>query len=134
MYANMDVAIAPLQMNEFNDSKSDIKVAEAGRYKVPLVGSDVGCYNDTIVNWETGVLLPPDASKMVWSKTMTKLLKNPKLIRTMGNNLHELTEEQFDINKVIGLRLDLYKECFTSLGWDPRGETPQPEVIHDKDN
>jgi len=134
MYANMDVAIAPLQMNEFNDSKSDIKVAESGRYKVPLVGSDVGCYSDTIVNWETGVLLPPDASKMVWSKTMTKLLKNPKLIRTMGNNLHELTEEQFDINKVIGLRLDLYKECFTSLGWDPRGETPQPEVIHDKNN
>ena len=35
-YANMDIAIAPLQMNPFNDSKSDIKVAEAGRYKVPL--------------------------------------------------------------------------------------------------
>lgn len=122
MYANMDIAIAPLQMNDFNDSKSDIKIAEAGRYKVPLIGSDVGCYNETIVNWEHGVLLPPDASKMVWAKTLTKALKNPKLIKRMGENLHKLTEEQFDINKVVGLRLSLYEQCFSSLGWDPRSE------------
>ena len=54
MYANMDIAIAPLQMNAFNDSKSEIKVAECGRYKVPLIASNVGCYDETIINGQTG--------------------------------------------------------------------------------
>jgi hypothetical protein len=29
----------------------------------------------------------------------------------MGQNLHKLTEENFDMNKVAGARLDLYEEC-----------------------
>ena len=119
MYANMDIAIAPLQMNEFNDSKSDIKIAEAGRYKVPLIASDVGCYNETIENGKTGYLLPVGASKMKWAQTLAKVIKNTKHRKQMGNNLHAITEELFDINKVIGKRMEIYKTAFEKLG-DPR--------------
>ena len=66
MFSYMDMAIAPLQMNDFNDSKSEIKVAEAGRYSVPLIASDVGCYDETIVNGKTGFLIPHDAPKSEW--------------------------------------------------------------------
>ena len=67
MYTNIDIAIAPLQMNNFNDSKSEIKVAECGRYGVPLIASNVGCYDETIINGETGYLVAPDNPKKQWS-------------------------------------------------------------------
>lgn len=119
MYANMDIAIAPLKMNAFNDSKSDIKIAEAGRYKVPLIASDVGCYNETIVNGENGYLLKPGATKIEWARTLAKVIKSPKHRKAMGNKLHAITEDYFDINKVIGKRLEIYEAAFKKLG-DPR--------------
>jgi glycosyltransferase involved in cell wall biosynthesis len=120
MYANMDIAVAPLAMNEFNDSKSEIKVAEAGRYKIPLVASNVGCYNETIENWKTGVLIDPGASKSTWVKVLTRLIKDEQLRKTMGENLHQITEKYFDINKVVGERLEAYEKAFKMLGIDPR--------------
>ena len=109
MYSNIDIAIAPLQSNEFNDSKSDIKVAECGRYKVPLVATDVGCYSDTIINGQTGYLIPPEAPKSAWVKVLTRMIKDPKGTKEMGENLHAVTEQLFDLNKVVYNRLDVLK-------------------------
>lgn len=120
MYSNMDIVIAPLQMNPFNDSKSDIKVAEAGRYGVPLVASNVGCYDETIKNWHNGVLIEPKASRRSWVKALTRIIKDHELRNQMGQNLKLVTDELFDINKVVGERLELYEECFKVLGNDPR--------------
>ena len=115
MYSNMEVAIAPLQMNDFNDSKSEIKVAECGRYKVPLIASNVGCYDETIINGETGYLVDPDAPRSEWVRILSKCIKNPKHVETMGRNLRQITDEYFDINKVVKHRLELYQECFKLL-------------------
>jgi glycosyltransferase involved in cell wall biosynthesis len=116
IFANIDVAIAPLQMNEFNDSKSEIKVAECGRYKVPLIASNVGCYDETIHDGKTGYLLDPKASKADWVKVLTKVIKDKKHRDQMGETLHKTTEEYFDLNKVIDLRLQLYRDSFEALG------------------
>ena len=110
IYSNFDISLAPLQMNAFNDSKSEIKVAECGRYKVPLIASNVGCYDETIVNGKTGYLLPVDATKSDWVKVITKCIKNPNHVREMGENLHKITEEYFNLNKVVKHRLELYQE------------------------
>jgi|TARA_A100000172_G_scaffold51200_2_gene32219 glycosyltransferase involved in cell wall biosynthesis len=118
IFANIDIAIAPLQMNAFNDSKSEIKVAECGRYKVPLIASNVGCYDETIINGKTGYLLDPKASKTDWVKVLTKVIKDKKHREQMGNNLFDITQEYFDLNKVIGQRLKLYKDTFTMLKRD----------------
>ena len=112
MYANMDIAIAPLQMNDFNDSKSDIKVAEAGRYSVPLVASNVGCYSDTITNGKTGYLLDPEASPREWAKIIADLIKNKAKRESLGANLNSITDEMFDMNKVVVDRLSMYEHCF----------------------
>ena len=97
-------------MNAFNDSKSEIKVAECGRYKIPLIASDVGCYDETIINGKTGFLLPANAPKSEWVKVLTKCIKNPNLVRDMGEALHEVTEKFFDVNKVVKHRLELYEQ------------------------
>ncbi len=110
MYANIDISIAPLQSNDFNDSKSEIKVAECGRYKVPLIASNVGCYDETIVDGVTGYLIDPDAPKTEWVKKLTYMCKNPNKVREMGENLHAITEKYFNINNVVHNRLDLYEQ------------------------
>jgi glycosyltransferase involved in cell wall biosynthesis len=109
-YTNMDVAIAPLQMNSFNDSKSEIKVAECGRYAVPLVASNVGCYDETIINGETGYLIDPANTKHDWVKILTKMIRDKKGREEMGANLKTVTDEFFDLNKVVKFRLDLYRQ------------------------
>ena len=119
-YANMDIAIAPLKMNPFNDSKSDIKVAEAGRYKVPLVASNIGCYSDVIKNGKTGYLIEHDAPKSEWVRILSKLVSDHKHRRELGENLHAITEELFDINKVVKHRLDIYEQSFKAINFDPR--------------
>jgi glycosyltransferase involved in cell wall biosynthesis len=108
-------------MNPFNDSKSDIKVAEAGRYKVPLIASNVGCYSDVIKNGETGYLLDPDAPKSEWAKVLSKVVKDHKHRLEMGERLHKITEEMFDINKVVKARLEIYDQCFKHMGYNPWG-------------
>jgi glycosyltransferase involved in cell wall biosynthesis len=117
MYANMDIAIAPLQMNVFNDSKSDIKVAECGRYKVPLICSDVGCYNETIENGKTGYLIKPGRDSMIrWISTLSKAIKDKDKITEMGEQLHQITQEVFDINKVVHQRLNFMQHYLQSVG------------------
>jgi glycosyltransferase involved in cell wall biosynthesis len=116
VYSHMDVAIAPLQMNEFNDSKSDIKVAECGQYAVPLVASNVGCYNETIKNGETGYLISPDSPKRVWVSTLSKVIKDKKHREEMGKNLKEITDKHFDLNKLVHHRLDIYETIMNMRG------------------
>lgn len=122
-FSDMDIAIAPLEMNPFNDSKSDIKIAECGRYKIPFVGQDVGCYSDVIKNGYNGYLIPPDAPKSEWVKALTKLIKDKDLRLQMGENLYKQTEELFNLKKVVRRRLDIYNECFKTMGKDPRNES-----------
>jgi len=110
MYTNIDIAIAPLQMNNFNDSKSEIKVAECGRYGVPLVASNVGCYDETIINGETGYLISSDNPRNEWVRILTKLCKDKKHVKEMGQNLKEIVDKHFDINKNAVGRIELYHE------------------------
>ena len=114
MYTRMDAAIAPLQMNNFNDSKSEIKVAECGRYGVPLIASNVGCYDETIVNGHTGYLIDPSNPKSEWVRILTKVIKDKKGRDEMGRNLKEITDEYFDINKVVKFRMELYSQLLGS--------------------
>jgi glycosyltransferase involved in cell wall biosynthesis len=109
-YTHMDLAIAPLQFNEFNDSKSEIKVAECGRYGIPLVATNCGCYDETIINGHTGYLIDKSNPKSEWVKIMTRMIKDKKGREEMGANLKTVTDKYFDINKVVKFRYELYEQ------------------------
>lgn len=110
MFRGLEIIIAPLQMNNFNDSKSEIKAMEAGRYGLPLVASNVGCYDEIIKNGETGYLIPPDNPRSEWVKILTRLSKDKQMREELGANLKKITDEYYDINKVVGGRVELYKQ------------------------
>lgn len=107
-YRDMDVSIAPLQMNAFNDSKSEVKLMECGRYGIPLVASDVGCYSEIIENGKTGFLIGKENRTTEWVKRLAYLHKNPEKRIEMGQNLKKVVDQYFDINKHVGERLELY--------------------------
>lgn len=97
---------------------SEIKVAECGRYRVPLICSNVGCYGETIKNGVTGFLIDPGPkSAKQWVEVLTKVIKNRDLRLQMGENLHKVTEEYFNINKVVWNRLDYYKYYYENVVW-----------------
>jgi len=109
-YSKMDVAIAPLEFNNFNDSKSEIKVAECGRYAVPLVATNCGCYDETIINGQTGYLIDRNNPKSEWVRVLKKVIQDKKGREEMGANLKQVTDEYFDINKVVKFRYELYEQ------------------------
>tara|TARA_R110000824_G_scaffold192359_1_gene374453 strand:- start:4378 stop:5598 length:1221 start_codon:yes stop_codon:yes gene_type:complete len=110
MYTNIDVNIAVLDHNNFNDSKSEIKAIEGARYGVPLVATNTGCYDELLVNGKTGFLIDNTNPKSEWVKVLSRCSKDPKLVAEMGKNLKLICDDLYDINKVIGGRLSLYKE------------------------
>jgi len=111
-FTNMDVALAPLEPNEFNDSKSEIKLAECGRYGVPLVASNVGCYDEWIKDGETGFLIDPSEGRSAWVKALSRIAKDKSLRERMGENLRKIVNEHFDANKTARGRLDLIKDQY----------------------
>ena len=111
-FTNMDIALAPLEPNEFNDSKSEIKLAECGRYGVPLVASNVGCYDEWIINGETGFLIDPSGGRSAWTKVLSRVAKDKSLRDRMGKNLRKIVNEHFDVNKTSRVRLDLIKQQY----------------------
>lgn len=110
MYTNIDVNIAVLDHNNFNDSKSEIKAIEGARYGVPLLATNTGCYDELIVNGKTGFLIDNTNPKSEWVKVASRCAKDPKLVAEMGKNLKLICDDLYDINKVVGGRLSLYKE------------------------
>ena len=108
MFPNMDIAIAPLEWNNFNDSKSEIKLMECGRYGIPLVATDCGCYDEIIVNGVTGYLVSKDNPRKEWISVLSKLIKDKDLRKELGRNLKKITDERFNINTHIHMRMNLY--------------------------
>jgi len=123
-FTNIDIAIAPLEDNSFNASKSEIKLSECGKYKVPLIATDVGCYNETIRNWENGVLIPANNPKSIWINTLVKLIKNKGLREKLGQQLHDDVIDKFDLGQHVVQRLHLYQAM---LGMD----SPLKEQVDD---
>jgi glycosyltransferase involved in cell wall biosynthesis len=108
-YSNIDVSIAPLDPNQFNMSKSNIKAVEAGAYGIPLIASNVGDYDTIIKHNETGILISPDNPKSEWIRQLSRLAKDKKLREELGKNLQEVVRSGFDLNTSVTQRLNLYK-------------------------
>ena len=114
--AETDIGIAPLKMNNFNDSKSNIKVAECAVYKSPLVASNVGGYEEDIINGETGYLIDPDAPKTEWIRILSRLIRDRKHRIQLGENLYNRVRNKYDARRNIGDRLYLYDRAMKDLG------------------
>ena len=83
---------------------------ECGRYGIPLVATDCGCYDEVIENGVTGFLVPKDNPRKDWVSALSRLIKDKDLREEMGKNLKKITDERFNINNHIQSRLELYEQ------------------------
>ena len=51
---NCNVMVAPLQNNNFNKAKSDLKYIEAGCFGIPAVCQDIDTYKNAPIRFNTG--------------------------------------------------------------------------------
>ena len=100
MLVNFDIGIAPLEDNEFNRCKSNIKFLEYSGVGVPVIASEVEPYSKSIKNNETGLLVQAHGSVHYdWYKKIKRLILDEQLRLKLAENASKFVREEFDISK-----------------------------------
>jgi glycosyltransferase involved in cell wall biosynthesis len=94
-----DIGIAPLAKNQFNESKSHIKVLEYAALGIPTVASNVTAYNEMVIDGVTGFLV--DTPKE-WRDALLTLLNDEELRERMGRAARKHAS-QFTIQRNVHL-------------------------------
>jgi glycosyltransferase involved in cell wall biosynthesis len=96
--------------------KSQLKVIEYGFYKKAIIASDLGPYTIELKhcldhgNYVDGnaMLVGENRNHSDWSKYIEKLVKNPNMVKDMGERLYETVKDKYDLNKVTNDRAQFY--------------------------
>lgn len=122
-YNLFDISIAPLEENDFNKVKSQLKVIEAGFHKKALIAQNFGPYQIDLNNYydkptksgelninDTGNALLVDSGKnhKDWYRNIKRLVTNPELITDLSERLHNTVVDTYSIDAVTSKRRDLY--------------------------
>jgi len=116
-YSKFDVSLAPIKNHMFNRMKSQLKVIEAGFYKKAIVASNIGPYTIDLKHClDKGQFTDGNAMLVSefdnvhgWAKYLEKLIKNPNMVKDMGERLYETVKDQYDLNNVTRERAEFYK-------------------------
>ena len=85
--ADFDVAIAPLVDLEWTRAKSDLKYLESTALHLPVLASDVEAYRDTIVDGQTGVLVPD--GRDAWQEALESIARDSEHRTAMAERAYE---------------------------------------------
>lgn len=96
--------------------KSQLKVIEAGFYKKAIIASNIGPYTIDLKhclqngNFVDGNAMLVDESRnhTDWAKFIEKLVRNPNLVKDMGERLYETVKDKYDLNVVTNNRASFY--------------------------
>ncbi len=88
---NLDLALAPLALNEFNEAKSDLRVLQYGILGYPVVATDIFPYQTSPV---TRVSNDPAS----WARAIREHINDPDASETQGEKLRQwvLSNRMFD--------------------------------------
>jgi len=105
---DLDIAIAPLEDNKFNRSKSNIKWLENSMLETPMVLSDVTPYKECVKNYKTGYLAKGTAQ---WVKYLSWLVENEEKRKEIGKSAKKAVLAEYTIDK----QLHKYEKLFKKL-------------------
>lgn len=118
-YRNVDILLAPLAPNPFNEVKSELKFIEAGFTHTAIIATNFGPYTigsknmfekGGIINDEGNcVLIEPSKRPKDWVKVIKKLIDNPELITKLQDNLYNSVKDKYDIRNVTKTRAEWYQ-------------------------
>lgn len=93
LISKIDIGIAPLIDNKFNESKSNLKYLEYSALGIPSVCSKVYPYAKTIKNGETGFLAK---DKSHWKDHLENLITCHSMRRDMGQSAREFVFNKYN--------------------------------------
>ena len=90
--AQVDINLAPLEMNDYCQAKSELKFVEAGVVGVPTVAVRNQTFSEAINDGETGLLA---SSTEEWREKLQKLISDKEYRRTVGENARQLVLKKY---------------------------------------
>jgi glycosyltransferase involved in cell wall biosynthesis len=101
-YAAADVCVVPSHYEPFG-----LVAIEAMASGTPVIASDVGGLQFTVVNEKTGLLVPPKDSQ-AFAEAIDRVLNNPQWRDLLGKNARRRVEKQFSWNGVASQLREFY--------------------------
>lgn len=114
-YNQFDVALAPLHDTKFNMYKSQLKIIEAGFHKKALIAQNYGPYTLDLIDGVNALLVDTKKNHKQWAKHAKRLIENPELVKELGENLYQLVNEKYNLNKVTNTRADYYELLMSNI-------------------
>lgn len=102
---NLDIALAPLSMNQFNTCKSNLKFLEYSSCQYPSILSEIAPYRDSVKHSETGYLV----KKKEWDTYIEYLCENESERLRIGQAAYEYTKSNFSWQNNVAKHLEVYK-------------------------
>lgn len=95
---NWDIFLAPLERHKFNDSKSNIKMQEAGALKRPCLASWVAPYEDFCgsnkqLQWQLC------ATQFFWEDRLRKLIEDEAFRLALGAEMYRHTLDNYHVEQ-----------------------------------
>lgn len=111
-YNEIDIALAPLVNNTFNQMKSQLKVIEAGFHKKALIVSDIAPYQIDCVHGENAMIVKDKKKHKLWPKFAKQLVRDENMRKELGEALYETVKDKYNLENVTKTRASYYKNLF----------------------
>lgn len=108
----VQMLVAPLQDNEFNRCKSDIKFIEACCYGLPIACQDIITYKDATIKFKTG-------EEMM--QLIEETLKRTNTYKDRSHHYRKIADKRF-------LELPENHDCYVELFTTPYGSTNRKNI------
>lgn len=108
-YNNADVALIPLEYNNFNRYKSNLKILEAGCKNIAAICSDVEPYSNEPI--KDHICYAKNASQ--WYEWIKYFTQNPNAAIDKGLSLGEYVREHYNLTKINEHRKQLFEHLMS---------------------
>lgn len=109
----LDIGLAPLHDNRFNEAKSNLKYLEYSMFKVPTVASPVFPYVTTITHGRDGIVVKKNRHQE-WLKQLAKLVEDRTEREQIATNACATIRQKFDLKTNARRWLDVYTHLASS--------------------
>lgn len=114
--STIDINLAPLELgNPYSESKSQLKIFEAGAVRVPTIASATESFAEAIDHGSDGFLA---ATTEEWITALEKLVDSPDLRRSFGEKARERALSQFAPQVVAQKAIEVYELPVQQHGWE----------------